>query len=566
VVRFAWFWTFWHWSEESFEAGSLLRSPIHGIGSHWDEWFRHEASAADRQAIDAVGASTRSQRRFLAWLVRRWAREAHWRGTQPPVRFVLGQLASLPPFDGWAALEKYRAGYGRPGISAIVLGEESPGESADVRVVEAVALPTDADATAPPIVSEGFEADSATLTGVRRAGMSLLGGKGLLLFLALWIVGGRRPYPRWLGGLLVLGWLAVGGLIARLLVGPEPGESLPLASALLMALWGSLVLTAVSVAGWLSLQAWRLGRDWQRRLEGSQVRLRMNGGLRLQGASAGLSFCLNTMLAIQRAHPRIEARSWLWRQVFRRLQAEAPSWAATGVVTADGRVEPVVLEPKLRAVFRHGGISRLLTPRQRDARQRVVDRLADARVPSHKGNVAAPVVARARLGFAAEKRRLRSHRCRHVAQAVMAVGDLTSVRQVATNVLALALSVTMVLALPDLLDVVRPPLAPAVVAPSSPSPYHLWVSLDTKRPESFYVVLESGFWSNRRAEVAAYGGANASVRAEMRLNRLTRQTSREEEDGIVWVERRRRFLSRDFAPGERVGRYTLSYVARLGHE
>ena len=35
------------------------------------------------------------------------------------------------------------------------------------------------------------------------------------------------------------------------------------------------------------------------------------------------------------------------------------------------------------------------------------------------------------------------------------------------------------------------------------------------------------------------------------------------EDGTVWVERRRRFLTREFAPGERVGRYSLSYLTRL---
>src|SRR5436853_514752 len=47
-MRFVWFWTFWHWSKEGFRAGSLLRSPLHGIGSHWDEWVRHEASDSDR--------------------------------------------------------------------------------------------------------------------------------------------------------------------------------------------------------------------------------------------------------------------------------------------------------------------------------------------------------------------------------------------------------------------------------------------------------------------------------------------------------------------------------------
>jgi hypothetical protein len=105
-----------------------------------------------------------------------------------------------------------------------------------------------------------------------------------------------------------------------------------------------------------------------------------------------------------------------------------------------------------------------------------------------------------------------------------------------------------------------------VVAPSSPSPYDLWVSLDTGHPDRFLVVLESGFWSNRRAEVTRHGGASPSVRAEIRLYRPARQTTGDAEDGTVWIERRRWFLTREFAPGERVGRYSLSYVSRLGRE
>jgi hypothetical protein len=104
------------------------------------------------------------------------------------------------------------------------------------------------------------------------------------------------------------------------------------------------------------------------------------------------------------------------------------------------------------------------------------------------------------------------------------------------------------------------------VAPSSPTPYELWVSLDTPDPTQFSVVFESGFWANRRSEVAAYGGSNASVRAEIRLSRLTRQTTQDADDGIVWIERRQRFLGREFAAGERVGRYTFAYLNRLGRE
>jgi hypothetical protein len=35
------------------------------------------------------------------------------------------------------------------------------------------------------------------------------------------------------------------------------------------------------------------------------------------------------------------------------------------------------------------------------------------------------------------------------------------------------------------------------------------------------------------------------------------------DDGTVWVERRRRFLVHEFAPGERVGAYSLRYLNQL---
>jgi len=566
-VRFVWFWTFWHWSREGFRAGSLLRGPLHGIAGHWDEWYRHEASPEDRRAVEDAGRSKAAQRAFVGWLARHWAREAEWRGSRPPARFVLGQLAHVAPFDRWPALEKYRASYGPAGVWAIVLAEGSAGESADVRRVEALVVPADADAAAPAVVAEGFEADDAALDAARRAALGMLGGTGLLAFLALWVAGGRRPYPRWLGALLALGWAAAAALAGWLLVGPDPGERLLPLVAALAALWAALVMTATGAAAAVVGGAWRLGARWRRRLEADQLRLRMSGGLRLIGGSAGVPFSLNALLAVYRANPAAASASWLWERFFRRMRAGAPGWAATGSVAADGRISPVVLESKLRACLRHEDISDVLTPWQRGARGRVIRQLADGLKETHGGRTAAALrVGGARLGFAAELPRLRGHRCRHLAQAMMSIGGLTSVPQVAVNVLALAVSAVMLAALPDLRGILRPPPAPAAVAPSSPSPYHLWVSLDTKHPEDFEVLLESRFWSNRRATVAAYGGDNASVRAELRLNRLDFQTVSDEEDGTVWIERRRRFLTRAFAPGERVGRYTLSYLTRLGHD
>ena len=565
-MRFIWFWTFWHWSTESFEAGALLRSPLHGIGSHWDEWFRHEASAADRHAIEAAGRTKRDQRQFVCWLVRRWAREAEWRGNRLPVRFVLGQLAQVAPFDRWPVLGKYRATYGVGGVSAIVLAEDSVGDAADVRVVEAVALPSDADAAAPSVITEGFDADAATLASARRATSSLLAGRGLLVFLALWLAGGHRPYPRWLGTTLTLGWIAAAALIVRLLVGPEPGDRLLLYDGALIGIWSVLIVTAVAVSATVSVRAWRLGRRWSHELARSQIRLRMNGGLQLQGGSAELPFSLNTLLALHRARVGWATESWLWRRFFAKLRTGASSWAATGAIGAGGRLEPVVLQPKLRAVIRHGRIDHLLTPRQRDASQRAVERII-AEPPPHAARTGDAAVARGvRLGFAAQLPRLRAYRCRHIAQTVMAIGGFTSGRQMAVNTLAVAVSITMLAALPDVWSVVRPPAAPLVVAPSSPSPYQLWVSLATRHPEDFTVVLESEFWANRRADVARHRGVNGSVRAEIALNRLGRQRTPNQEDGTVWVERRRRFLTREFMPGERVGRYSVSYLTRLDHD
>jgi hypothetical protein len=366
---------------------------------------------------------------------------------------------------------------------------------------------------------------------------------------------------------IALGWLVTGGIIVRLVVGSEPGEQLAALSATLLAVWAGLIAAAVTVAGVLAVQAWRAGRRWQAELERSQMRLRMSGGLKLQGGSAGLAFCLNALGALQRANPDPVRRSWLWRRFFRALRSDAAGWAATGVVTASGRIEPVVLEPKIRACLQRADIRHVLTPRQREASQHFIDRVAGvvASATRERG-VTQRISSGAQLGFASERTRLRGHQCRHVAQSVMAIGGLTSRWHIATNALATAVTIAMLIALPELRSILWPPTPPVVSAPTSPSPYHLWVSLDTRHPESFYVVLESDFWANRRSTVSAYSGADGSVRAEMRLNRLYRPGARDEEDGTVWVERRRRFLGREFMPGERVGRYSFSYVTRLSSD
>jgi len=540
-----------------------LRSPVQGIGSDWDEWFRHEASTSDREAIAAVGNSRFEQSRFITWLARRWAGEAQWRGEPPPIRYALAQLSRVSPFDKWPAFDKYRTTYGAPGISAIVINEASIGEPNDVRRVEALTLPADEDAAAQDVVTEGFQAESADLSAARQTALSLLNGKGLVGFLALWIAAGRRPYPGWLRVGLLVAWLTVAGLMVGLLTGSDPGDRLALFFGLLVGLWLVLVVTALTIAGTLSIRAWLAGRQWRRRLEAYQTRLRLNGGLSLQGGSAGLAFSLNILLATFRSHPRLPARSWLWERFFQNLRLGANSWAATGAVSPQGRIARVALEPKIRACLKHPEITDLLTPWQPEARQSVINRLMLTSVRTTRER---PVSAGMTLAFASERQRLRSHRCRYAAQSILAVGDFASRSQVAANVLAFGVSAVMLVALPDIRNVLDPPPPPVVVSPSSPSPYYLWVSLDTKRPEAFDVVFESGFWSNRRADVAEHPGAGGSARAEMRLNRLGRQTTIDQEDGTVWVERRRKFLTRDYRSGEQVGSYSLSYLTRLGNE
>jgi hypothetical protein len=120
-------------------------------------------------------------------------------------------------------------------------------------------------------------------------------------------------------------------------------------SSLLLALWGGLVFAAVSVVASQGWQALRAGRKLSSLIEAGQLRLRMNGGLTLKGGSAALPFCLNTVFALSSYKPDTARASWLWTRVFRTMRSEGDSWSATGVLTSDGQIKPVVLEPKLRA-------------------------------------------------------------------------------------------------------------------------------------------------------------------------------------------------------------------------
>ena len=79
-------------------------------------------------------------------------------------------------------------------------------------------------------------------------------------------------------------------------------------------------------------------------------------------------------------------------------------------------------------------------------------------------------------------------------------------------------------------------------------------------------MLESPVWANRRADIALHLSQPASVRAEIRLVRLAESSTRNLEEGVVWIERRPCFLTRRFESGEVVGRYTMNYINRLRHD
>jgi hypothetical protein len=335
--------------------------------------------------------------------------------------------------------------------------------------------------------------------------------------------------------------------------------------AALTGLVAVLVVVAVATIATQAWRAWCVSRRWSAELDQSVLHLQMTGGLTLQGSSAGLPFCLNTLFSLYRARPYVASRSWLWRRCMHTLNKEIKTWAATGVVTPAGFLKPVVLNRKLRACLSHSEIRHILVPEQREGTDEAIRHAAGESNPSSgqaaKGGLAGAV----KLGFAAEPE-LHSHRCRHAAQSLLAIGGFFSRRQMALNVVAVVVSVLMLAGARDVRSLLIPYAAPEVIPPSSPSRNYLWVSIETQHPRYFTVILESDFWTNRRAVVASYSGANASVRAEFPLRKFSGKTSGTEKMATVWVERRQHFLWREFFPGERVGRYTLPYLLTLGYQ
>lgn len=560
-MRFVWFLNFWGWSRESHRAGMILRHPLEGIGGNWDEWFNSEATAVERAEIETVGRSEEFQRQFWEWLGGVWIHEAVRNDNQLALVFVGEELARVAPFDKWTAFARRRVPVPAGSLAAVVLGGESDGQADDVHRVDAILLPMGTSSTSRKIVTDGFQAEATELNAARESALQVLRGGAGWRLLARWVATGRRPYPPWLGAVLTAGWVVVGALIAWLWFGPDPGAHLRAMGAALLGLWGGLVLVAFVVASVQVMGARRAGRSGAAHLASDQLRLRLPGRFTLKGGSAGLPFSIAVLHAVARAYPQSLGRSWLWRQFSDELGKADTIWAATGMTTSAGQVQPVEFPAKLRACLRHGNVSDLLTPVQRESGRDAVRRLTAevaGRAPADR-----PTLADA---SGSTRKPVRIHRCRHVADAVLAVARLPSARQAWANVLAFVVSVMMVCALPDLRCILFPPPAPVAVAPSSPSPYFLWVSLDTRHPDFFQVVLDSPVWANRRADVGLRRSQPASVRAEIRLVRLSEASIRNLEEGVVWIERRPCFLTRRFEPGEIVGRYTMNYLNRLRHE
>ena len=196
-------------------------------------------------------------------------------------------------------------------------------------------------------------------------------------------------------------------------------------------------------------------------------------------------FALNDLLATYRSRPLVGKRSWLWERFFGTF-----GWNRTGgrrreSLRSDGGVEHgVVVGPKIRACLRNEDITDVLYTMATGRKP------ADGRSSlQRQGPSDAPQEARSPpwLRRWAEKtaqppvpsRRAIDHRHRRFRQQVSADDECSRACGDGCDGAGAARH-------PQCAD---PQLPPRVVGPGSPSPYYLWVSLDTKRPEAFVAEL-----------------------------------------------------------------------------
>jgi hypothetical protein len=244
-------------------------------------------------------------------------------------------------------------------------------------------------------------------------------------------------------------------------------------------------------------------------------------------------------------------------EISERLINGASGWGATGKVGAFGFIGAVDVKPKIEAALRQSRIEHLLAPWQKGASQKQVDEMAR--------EISPPESAVSSVGYAADLHRLMSHRCWHMAQALLTATGFLTRRQLLWSAAITTLTIGMATAFNDLRCIFDPPPIPEVTFPSGRAPGQVfWVSLNTDRPRCFCVLLDSGYWAHRQADVEFQGGRTPSNRAELRLLPRLPQESDDERSGSIMVQRQRRFLSRGFLGAEVVGEYSLSYVQGLG--
>ncbi|HEX2101248.1 MAG TPA: hypothetical protein VHF69_11315, partial [Candidatus Synoicihabitans sp.] len=516
-MRFIWFLNFWGWCRETYRAEMLLRHPLEGIAVNWDEWFSGEATDTERAEIEHVGRDPNLQDEFLRWLEDVWIKDAVSNGNQLALHFVRDELSRVSPFDRWEKLAERPLSDDGGDISAVVLDAQSEGEAEDVMKVRAMLLPLGRGDRRRLIVADGFDADDSDLKAARDSAVRLLRGRPNWRMLGRWIAAGRRPYPAWLRLVLAAGWISLGAGIAWLWVGPDPGDALRPIVITLVTVWTVLALVGLATAFAVVRRARSAARAAASLLADDQIRLGIGRRLLVKGGSAGLPYTLGILHAVARAYPRTLNVSWFWRQFSFGMASPSSRWAATGIVNSAGHVQPVELTPKIHSCFKHRELSDLLVPNQPEASHGSLRRAAED--AGDKANSGAPLSDR---GKDARERwpKLRIHRCRHVGEAVLAIARLPSAAQLAIGGFALVVSGVMMFGASDLRNIMFPPPAPPVVPPSSPSPYFLWVSLDTPHPAFFQVVLQSPVWANRRADVALQESLPSSVRAEIPLVRL----------------------------------------------
>lgn len=476
----------------------------------------------------------------------------HGEGLRP----ILCGLAHVAPFDQWPAFAAYRR-WGYPaGFPPIIVAEHGVGHRGNIKWLGVVALPGHSDRQR--IRPENFSVNPDVLMSAWRAACGLLGGAAFGPLAALWLLAGRHSGPRWRAIVLDFLWLTAFSILVLLLT-RDPGSRLVVIFEALVIVWATALIMNSAEAMFACWVGWRQARTWGALLKRSQVRFRLPEPMVVIGNSLGVSLCLSLMIAVFRAKP-LAGPSFL-RNILRQLRKARRRWSATGNVTSFGWIGPVAIKPKFEAALAHPMIEHLITPWQSGARQTVVDEMA---ADTRKQSSAQP--AAAQIGYAGENARLRSHRCWHIAQAVLIAGGGWSGVQLLRTTAIVSFTLVMFLALPDLFCAINPPPRPDIVFPSGRGPLNrlFWVTLATDRPRCFCVRLDSGYWAYRQADVKWERGQPASNRAEIPLYQRKNPTSADPSDGVIRIQHRNRLFFKNYLMEGNDGIYPLASIEARG--